>query len=84
TSPLHVLTIEDPIEFLYRDLKATITQREVGSDVSTLEQGLIAGLRQDPDVIVIGELRTKEMIQAALTAAETGHLVISTLHTNDA
>lgn len=84
SSPLHVLTIEDPIEFLYRDLKATITQREVGSDVATLEQGLVAGLRQDPDVIVIGELRTKEMIQAALTAAETGHLVISTLHTNDA
>ena len=84
TSHVHVLAIEDPIEFIYRDIKATITQREVGSDVPTLHEGLIGGLRQDPDVIMIGELRDRDMIQTALTAAETGHLVISTLHTNDA
>ena len=84
TSHVHVLAIEDPIEFIYRDMKATITQREVGSDVHTLNEGLIGGLRQDPDVIMIGELRDRDMIQTALTAAETGHLVISTLHTNDA
>ncbi len=81
---LHILTMEDPIEFTYRDLKCSITQREVGSDIKNLRDGLYAGLRQDPDVIMIGELRDFEMIQAALTAAETGHLVISTLHTNDA
>jgi twitching motility protein PilT len=84
TSHLHILTIEDPIEFVYRDNKASITQREVGTDVPTLEEGLYAGLRQDPDVIMIGELRDAGMIQAALTAAETGHLVMATLHTNDA
>ncbi len=80
----HVLTIEDPIEFVYRDMKCTITQREVGSDTRSLTEGLYAGLRQDPDVIMIGEMRDKEMIAGALTAAETGHLVLSTLHTNDA
>jgi len=80
----HILAIEDPIEFLYRDLKSSITQREVGTDIGNLQEGLHAGLRQDPDVIMIGELRDYHMIQAALTAAETGHLVISTLHTNDA
>ena len=80
----HILAIEDPIEFIYRDMKSTISQREVGSDVHTLHDGLISGLRQDPDVIMIGELRDKEMIQNALTAAETGHLVLTTLHTNDA
>jgi len=80
----HVLAIEDPIEYMFRDNKASITQREVGSDARTLKEGLIAGLREDPDVIMIGEIRDCEMIQAALTAAETGHLVISTLHTNDA
>ncbi|MGK5084896.1 PilT/PilU family type 4a pilus ATPase [Bdellovibrionota bacterium FG-1] len=84
SSHSHILTIEDPIEFVHKDLKATISQREVGSDVLSLHEGLYGGLRQDPDVIVIGELRDKEMIQGALTAAETGHLVISTLHTNDA
>jgi twitching motility protein PilT len=83
-SHVHILTIEDPIEFVYRDNKASITQREVGSDVPTLEEGLYAGLRQDPDVIMIGELRDAAMITAALTAAETGHLVMATLHTNDA
>lgn len=84
TSHVHVLTIEDPIEYVYRDLRATVTQREVGSDTHSLRDGLYAGMREDPDVIMIGELRDREMIQLALSAAETGHLVISTLHTNDA
>ncbi len=84
TTHSHILAIEDPIEFSFRDIKSTITQREVGSDVHSLEEGLHGGLRQDPDVIMIGELRDKEMIELALTAAETGHLVISSLHTNDA
>jgi twitching motility protein PilT len=81
---MHILTMEDPIEFTFRDLKCSITQREVGSDIKSLRDGLYAGLRQDPDVIMIGELRDFDMIQAALTAAETGHLVVSTMHTNDA
>ncbi|MGZ3698426.1 MAG: type IV pilus twitching motility protein PilT [Bdellovibrionota bacterium] len=81
---VHILSLEDPIEFVFRDHKASITQREVGSDIHSFQDGLFAGLRQDPDVIVIGELRDTEMIRVALTAAETGHLVISTLHTNDA
>ena len=84
TSNVHILALEDPIEFVYKDLKATITQRERGSDILSLADGLQAGLRQDPDVIVIGELRDCEMIQTALTAAETGHMVIATMHTNDA
>jgi twitching motility protein PilT len=84
TNHVHILAIEDPIEFMYRDLKASISQREVGSDINSLKEGLYGGLRQDPDVIMIGELRDMDMIQCALTAAETGHLVISTLHTNDA
>lgn len=84
SSHVHVLSIEDPIEFIYRDMRSVITQREIGSDVRTFQEGLVGGLRQDPDVIVIGELRDREMIQTALTAAETGHLVIATLHTNDA
>jgi len=84
TSPLHILTIEDPIEFVYKDMKASITQREVGSDINSLQDGLYGGLRQDPDVIMIGELRDPHMIESAFKAAETGHLVISTLHTNDA
>jgi twitching motility protein PilT len=84
TSPLHILTIEDPIEFVYKDMKASITQREVGSDIHSLQDGLYGGLRQDPDVIMIGELRDPEMIECAFKAAETGHLVISTMHTNDA
>jgi twitching motility protein PilT len=80
----HILTIEDPIEFVYRDMKASVTQREVGSDTNNLHDALISGLRQDPDVIMIGEIRDVKMIQAAITAAETGHLVMTTLHTNDA
>ncbi len=82
--PVHVLSVEDPIEYIYRDLKATITQREIGSDTNSMDDALIAGLRQDPDIIVLGEMRNAETIQAALTAAETGHLVFSTLHTTDA
>jgi twitching motility protein PilT len=84
TSPIHVLAIEDPIEYLHRDLKATISQREIGVDANSLQDALFAGLRQDPDVIMIGELRDYETIQVALSAAETGHLVLATLHTNDA
>lgn len=84
TNHVHILTIEDPIEYVYRDLKSSITQREVGSDTRSLKEGLHGAMREDPDVIMIGELRDCEMIQLALTAAETGHLVISTLHTNDA
>ena len=84
TSPVHILCIEDPIEFIYQDAMATITQREVGSDTLSFGSAVIEGLRQDPDVIVIGEMRDLDTIQAALSAAETGHLVISTLHTNDA
>jgi twitching motility protein PilT len=84
TRNVHVLTIEDPIEFVYKDIKASITQREVGSDINSLQDGLYGGLRQDPDVMMIGELRDCHMIEAAFKAAETGHLVISTMHTNDA
>lgn len=84
TESVHIVTLEDPIEFMHSDIKATVTQRELGSDLVSLKEGLHGGLRQDPDVIMIGELRDAETIQLALTAAETGHLVISTLHTNDA
>jgi twitching motility protein PilT len=84
TSPIHVLALEDPIEYLHRDLKATISQREIGVDANSLREALYAGLRQDPDVIMIGELRDYETIQVALSAAETGHLVLATMHTNDA
>jgi twitching motility protein PilT len=83
TTSSHILTIEDPIEFVFRDGKALITQREVGSDTPSTKEGVLDGLRQDPDVIVVGEMRDYETIKATLTAAETGHLVISTLHTND-
>jgi len=80
----HILTIEDPIEYLIRDRKCLITQREIGIDTRSFGQALRAGLRQDPDVILIGEMRDRETIEAALLAAETGHLVLSTLHTLDA
>ncbi len=82
--PCHIITIEDPIEFVHRDLRAVVTQREVGSDTPSLQEALRGGLRQDPDVIMIGEMRDPETISTALTAAETGHLVLSTLHTSDA
>lgn len=80
----HILTIEDPIEFLIRDRKSLITQREIGIDSNSFARALRAGLRQDPDVILIGEMRDRETIENALLAAETGHLVFSTLHTLDA
>lgn len=80
----HILTIEDPIEFLIRDRKSLITQREIGIDTYSFARALRAGLRQDPDVILIGEMRDRETIENALLAAETGHLVLSTLHTLDA
>lgn len=81
---VHILTIEDPIEFLIRDRKSLITQREVGIDTESFATAMRAGLRQDPDVILIGEMRDRETITSALLAAETGHLVLSTLHTLDA
>jgi twitching motility protein PilT len=84
TRPLHVLTIEDPIEFVHKDQRAVITQREIGFDTPNYASGLRAALRQDPDVILIGEMRDPETIETALVAAETGHLVFSTLHTLDA
>ncbi|MBN2297829.1 MAG: type IV pilus twitching motility protein PilT [Deltaproteobacteria bacterium] len=80
----HVITIEDPIEFLHKDRKSIINQREVGSDTNSFAMALRAALRQDPDVILVGEMRDRETIDIALTAAETGHLVLSTLHTLDA
>ncbi|MCJ7680515.1 MAG: type IV pilus twitching motility protein PilT [Candidatus Aminicenantes bacterium] len=84
TRSLNIITIEDPIEFLYSDRKSTISQREVGADVLSFARGLRASLREDPDVILVGEMRDHETIETALLAAETGHLVLSTLHTLDA
>jgi len=83
TRPVHIVTVEDPIEFVYTDQMATINQRELGIDTRELHAALRAVLRQDPDVILIGEMRDAETMRFALTAAETGHLVFSTLHTND-
>jgi twitching motility protein PilT len=80
----HIITIEDPIEFVHDDKRAIVDQREVGSDTGTFANALRSALRQDPDVILIGEMRDFETIETALTAAETGHLVMSTLHTIDA
>jgi twitching motility protein PilT len=79
-----IVTIEDPIEFLYKDEKCSITQRECGSDTESFAKALRAALRQDPDVILVGEMRDRETIDIALKAAETGHLVLSTVHTTDA
>lgn len=79
----HIITIEDPIEFIHKNKKSMVEQREVGIDTSSFNIALKYVLRQDPDVILVGEMRDLETIQTALTAAETGHLVISTLHTND-
>jgi twitching motility protein PilT len=79
----HILTIEDPIEFLHRHKRCIVNQRELGADTKSFAQGLKAGLRQDPDVILVGEMRDLETIATALTAAETGHLVFATLHTQD-
>jgi twitching motility protein PilT len=79
-----IVTIEDPIEFLYRDSKCSIAQRECGSDTESFAKALRAALRQDPDIILVGEMRDKETIDIAIKAAETGHLVLSTVHTTDA
>ncbi|HYG62235.1 MAG TPA: PilT/PilU family type 4a pilus ATPase, partial [Thermoanaerobaculia bacterium] len=80
----HIMTIEDPIEFLHRDKKALVNQREIDVDTRTFANALRSALRQDPDVILVGEMRDMETIETALHAAETGHLVFSTLHTLDA
>ncbi|MDD2241425.1 MAG: PilT/PilU family type 4a pilus ATPase [Kiritimatiellae bacterium] len=84
TEPLHVVTIEDPIEFVQDDRQCVINQREVGIDTESFTEALRRALRQDPDVILVGEMRDAETIRIATMAAETGHLVLSTLHTNDA
>ncbi|TML37198.1 MAG: type IV pilus twitching motility protein PilT [Actinobacteria bacterium] len=80
----HIVTIEDPIEFLHKDKRSVINQREVGQDTASFKRALRRVLRQDPDVILVGEMRDEETVSTALSAAETGHLVLSTLHTVDA
>jgi twitching motility protein PilT len=82
--PAHIVTVEDPLEFVHRDKTAIITQREVGHDTLSFANALRGALRQDPDVILIGEMRDAETVKTALASAETGHLVFSTLHTVDA
>jgi twitching motility protein PilT len=84
TRAAHVMTIEDPIEYLHRDRHSIVNQREIGVDTSSFSHALRSAMRQDPDVIMVGEMRDYETIQTALLAAETGHLVLSTLHTTDA
>ncbi len=84
TKPLHIMSVEDPIEYLHQHKTAVVNQREVGEDTKSFSEALKHVLRQDPDVILVGELRDLETIQTALTAAETGHLVFATLHTQDA
>ena len=80
----HILTLENPIEFLHRDINCSVTQREIGVDTDDFRTGLRAALRQDPDVVLIGEMRDAETIDTAMKAAETGHLLVSTVHTPDA
>ncbi|HEV2974299.1 MAG TPA: type IV pilus twitching motility protein PilT [Solirubrobacteraceae bacterium] len=84
TTSKHIVTIEDPIEFVHSDKRSVINQREVGTDTASFKRALRRVLRQDPDVILIGEMRDEETVQTALSAAETGHLVLSTIHTVDA
>jgi twitching motility protein PilT len=84
TRALHIVTVEDPIEFMHRDLMSSISQREIGIDTASFAAALRAALRQDPDVIFVGEIRDEETMEIALKAAETGHLVLATLHTIDA
>ncbi len=81
---VHIITIEDPIEYMHRDKRALVNQREVGGDTKGFHTALRSALRQDPDVILVGEMRDKETMETGITAAETGHLVMSTLHTSDA
>jgi twitching motility protein PilT len=82
--PRHIVTLEDPIEYLHRDKRSIINQREVGTDTTSFARAMRRVLRQDPDVILIGEMRDEETVRTALSAAETGHLVLSTVHTLDA
>jgi twitching motility protein PilT len=82
--PVHIITIEDPMEFLFTDDVASVSQREVGTDTMAFSEALRNALRQDPDVIMVGEMRDRETVSTVMTAAETGHLVFSTLHTNSA
>jgi twitching motility protein PilT len=84
TMAQHVMTIEDPIEFLHTDKQSAINQREIGADTASFKRALRRVLRQDPDVILVGEMRDEETVHTALSAAETGHLVFSTVHTVDA
>ncbi|MFK8025161.1 MAG: type IV pilus twitching motility protein PilT [Ilumatobacter sp.] len=84
TKPVHILTIEDPVEYLHNHKMAMVNQREVGTDVRTFADGLRSALREDPDVVLLGEIRDLESMEIALSLAETGHLVFATLHTNDA
>jgi twitching motility protein PilT len=84
TQHKHILSLENPIEFLHRDIQCSVTQREIGVDTDSFKMGLRAALRQDPDVILISEMRDSETIDTAMKAAETGHLLVSTLHTPDA
>jgi twitching motility protein PilT len=84
TWPRHIVTLEDPIEYLHRDERSIINQREVGQDTESFARAMRRVLRQDPDVILVGEMRDEETVRTALSAAETGHLVLSTLHTLDA
>jgi twitching motility protein PilT len=84
TDSVHILTVEDPIEFLHRNMRASISQREIGIDTGDFGSALRSALRQDPDVILVGEMRDHETVDIALKAAETGHLVLSTVHTTDA
>ncbi len=83
TQETHIITIEDPIEYIIKNNKSVIEQREIGTHASSFQNALRASMRQDPDIIMIGEMRDHETIQAAITLAETGHLVLSTLHTNN-
>ncbi len=84
TENKHIITIEDPVEFVHKNIKSLFSQREIGANTATFAAALKYALRQDPDVILVGEMRDKETISAALTAAETGHIVFGTLHTNSA
>jgi twitching motility protein PilT len=84
TKPVHILTIEDPVEYMHHHKMAMVNQREVGTDVGSFNDGLRSALREDPDVVLLGEMRDLDSIQISLSLAETGHLVFATLHTNDA
>ena len=84
TNASHIVTVEDPIEFMHKDRRSVVNQREIGFDAVSFASALRAALRQDPDVILVGEIRDRETASTALKAAETGHLVISAIHTPDA